>query len=51
MQLMTNINNSEKSGGAVGIEEHSIDATQIISEPPPTLSVWLSVFLSLPFSA
>lgn len=49
MQLMTNINNSEKSGGAVGIEEHSIDATQIISEPPP-LSVWLSVFLSLPFS-
>lgn len=49
MQLMTNINNSEKSGGAVGIEEQSIGATQIISQPPP-LAVWLCLFLSLPFS-
>ncbi|KAF3852534.1 hypothetical protein F7725_005889 [Dissostichus mawsoni] len=38
MQLMTNINNSEESGGAVGIEEHSIAATQIIPEPLPLLS-------------
>lgn len=45
MQLMTNINNCEKSGGTVGIEEQSIAATQIIWEPPP-FAVWLSLFLS-----
>lgn len=45
MQLMTNINNSEKSSGAPGIEEQSVSATQIVSEPPP-IAVWLSLFLS-----
>lgn len=46
MELMTNINNSEKSGGAVGIEEQSISATQIISKPPPlTVCLYFSLFL------
>lgn len=50
MQLMTNINNSEKSGGTVGIEEQSIGATQIISEPPPPSPsdcLYFALFLSV----
>lgn len=45
MPLMTNINNSEKSGGALGVREQSISATQIIPDPPP-LSVCLYFSLS-----
>lgn len=51
MQLMTNINNPEKSGGALGIEEQSISATQIMSVPPPApRCLTVSIPLSLPFS-
>lgn len=46
MQLMTNINNSEKSGGALGIEEQSTGSTQIISEPPPLACLTISISLS-----
>lgn len=48
MELMTNINNSEKSGGTVGKEKQNI--TETLLHGPALLLRCLSLFLPLPRS-